>query len=241
MRKVAMLICGVVIGFGLWPVARSIRRHFTVQPAALPPVVSTLEPIEERVYRHLAFVDWAKNHHRQVLFLGDSLTDFWRDRPEMFDAQFPDSANFGEGLDKIQNLLWRINAGEIGSVHPKVVVLLIGANNLEINSEDEIVSGIQNLIDVIRSQQPQVKILLIGLLPTDWFGTDPDGTKKVRRINAKLATFGGITFVDFGSQLLKPDGSLDTAMQPDHIHLSPQGYAVWANAVKPTLDKLLSR
>ena len=123
-------------------------------------------------------------------------------------------------------------------MHPKIVVLLIGANNLGVNSEDQIVGGIENLVAVIRTKQPGVKIILLGLLPTDLFGSDTHAPEKVRRINHKLSELNQVTFVDFGPRLLKPDGSFDDANQFDHLHLAPAGYALWAKTLVPVIELL---
>jgi lysophospholipase L1-like esterase len=194
----------------------------------------------ERITRHLAFMERAQSHKSNVLFLGDSITDSWRDRPEVFAKDFPRAANFGVGFDKIQSVLWRVQNGEVEGVHPDTIVLLVGANNIETNSESEIVAGIDNLVRAIQSKQQGVKIILIGLLPTDWLGGDLDGPNNVLQINARLANLKGVTFVDFGAKLLKPDGTFNDETQPDHLHLSSRGYKIWADAIMPIITQDLA-
>src|SRR5947209_3067053 len=72
-----------------------------------------------------------------VYFTGDSITRRWRatDYPQ-FLANWKENffgwnaANFGWGGDTIQNVLWRLQNGELEGVHPKVIVLLAGTNNV---------------------------------------------------------------------------------------------------------------
>jgi lysophospholipase L1-like esterase len=75
-----------------------------------------------------------------VLFLGDSTTDFWRrDNVEEIWANFNRyaSANFGISGDKTQHVLWRIENGELNNIKPKVVLIMIGTNNLKLNTKQK--------------------------------------------------------------------------------------------------------
>src|SRR5205814_1275689 len=86
------------------------------------------------VKRHKAFLERAKQGDVDVLFLGDSITQgwegagkqVWKDHFEKLKA-----ANFGIGGDQTQHVLWRITEGkELEGIHPKVIVLMIGTNNM---------------------------------------------------------------------------------------------------------------
>jgi lysophospholipase L1-like esterase len=229
MKRYLRLFLLFAIGFASWPVARFVRSeisglHGGVAAAAIPPRQLGQKTVVHyaRIFRHVAFMEWAKTHHTDLLFLGDSITDLWRDNLDLFNERFPGAANFGVSYDTIEDVRWRVEAGEIEAVHPKVIVLLIGVNNLwNGESEDQIVLGVSNLVALIRVKQPDVRIVLIGLLPND---------KPVSEINARLSRLPGIEFIDFGPKLLNPDGSFNDAMQPDHLHLGPDGYRVWADS-----------
>ena len=71
----------------------------------------------------------------------------------------------GFGWDRIENVLWRIYHGELDSISPKQIVLMIGTNNLQSNTNDEIARGLQFLMTAIRAKQPKPAILLMGILP----------------------------------------------------------------------------
>jgi lysophospholipase L1-like esterase len=108
--------------------------------------------------RHAENVAVARKGGVNILFLGDSITDGWHCdaggraiREKDFAPRH--AANFGIGWDRIQNVLWRIENGELTGIHPKVVVLLIGTNNTgnedsgkPRNTTPEIIEGISNLV-----------------------------------------------------------------------------------------------
>jgi hypothetical protein len=75
------------------------------------------------------------------------------------------AVNMGFGWDRIENVLWRVQHGELDDIAPNQLVLMIGTNNLQYNTDDEIVQGLQFLIDAIRSRQPNAKLLLMGIFP----------------------------------------------------------------------------
>src|SRR5579884_4253803 len=94
-----------------------------------------------------------------IYFEGDSITRRWgaTDYPELL-ANWKknffgwNAANFGWGGDRTQNILWRLNHGELDNVHPKVVVLLAGTNNIDGHtSAGEITKGIEAIVATVRS------------------------------------------------------------------------------------------
>jgi lysophospholipase L1-like esterase len=61
----------------------------------------------------------------------------------------------------------------------------------------------------------------------------------VNQALAKLADGKNIFYMDLGSQLIEPDGSISPGIMPDFLHLSERGYEIWANAIEPKLKELL--
>ena len=127
--------------------------------------------------RHAENVATAKRGGVDVLFLGDSITDGWHwdaGGRRIWEKTFAPrhAANFGIGYDRIQNVLWRVENGELDGISPKVVVLLIGTNNSgneddgkPRNTTPEIIAGISNLVRRIEAHSPQSKIILFGIFP----------------------------------------------------------------------------
>jgi lysophospholipase L1-like esterase len=202
--------------------------------------------------RHAAYVAEAKKGGVDLLFLGDSITDGWRWGnggrkiwPQLYAPRH--AANFGIGYDRIQNVLWRVENGELENIHPKVVVLLIGTNNsgYEDNGQPrnltpEIIEGVSNLVRQIEDRLPQTKILLLGIFPR---GEKSDPIRdQVKAVNAGLAQLddgGKIKFLDLGEKLLAPDGTLSRDLFPDLLHPNAKGYQIWADAMEPTLVEMM--
>jgi lysophospholipase L1-like esterase len=202
--------------------------------------------------RHEAYVAEAKKGGIDLLFLGDSITDGWRWGnggskiwPQFYAPRR--AANFGIGYDRIQNVLWRVQNGELENIHPKVVVLLIGTNNS--GSEDngqprnhtpEIIEGVSNLVRQIQARLPQTKVLLLGLFPRGE-KTDPI-REQVKAVNIGLAQLNDgskVKFLDLGEKFLAPDGTLSHDLFPDLLHPNAKGYQIWADAMDPTLSEML--
>ncbi len=202
--------------------------------------------------RHEAYVAEAKQGGVDLLFLGDSITDGWRWGtggsqiwPQMYAPRH--AANFGIGWDRIQNVLWRVENGELENISPRVVVLLIGTNNTgnednghPRNTTPEIIAGISNLVTQIQARLPKSKILLLGLFPR---GVKSDPIRdQVTAVNAGIATLADgdkVRFLDLGGKFLEPDGTLSKAIFPDLLHPNEKGYRIWADAMEPTLVEML--
>jgi len=93
---------------------------------------------------HAQLLEQAKQGRIDVYFVGDSIVRRWGalDYPELL-ANWKENffgwnaANFGWGADRTQNILWRLENGELDGVNPKVIVLLAGTNNVGAQPRDE--------------------------------------------------------------------------------------------------------
>jgi lysophospholipase L1-like esterase len=179
----------------------------------------------------------------ELVFIGDSITARWPAEllQEKFGAFRP--VNLGMGGDGIQNVLWRLQNGVLDKIHPKVIVLLIGTNNITIGmTPDQIAEGIAALIKAIQEKAPASKILLLGILPRGE-SIQEANNEKIRQTNAKLALLADhkrIFYLDVGDKLVEPDGSISREILPDKLHVAEPGYTRWMDAMKPTLDKLMN-
>jgi lysophospholipase L1-like esterase len=202
--------------------------------------------------RHEGFVEEAKKGGFDVLFMGDSITDGWRNgaQRKIWDATFAPlkAANFGISGDRTQHVLWRLQNGEFeGLTLPKVVVLMIGTNNIgqtkpAPESAASAAAGIQVIVKEIHKKSAATRILLLGVFPRGEKADHPLRAT-VKAINAAAATLddGGKTvkYLDIGEKFLQPDGSILKEVMPDFLHLSEKGYQIWADAIEPELSKLL--
>src|SRR5262249_38285097 len=122
-------------------------------------------------------------------------------------------------------------------------MLMLGTNNSQANTVVEIVDGITAVVNEIHRQSPQTKILLLGIFPR---GDKPNPQwDKIKRVNAAIAKLddGGrrVQYLDIGAKFLLSDGTIDKDLMPDYLHLSAQGFQVWAEAVKGPIRRLLGR
>jgi lysophospholipase L1-like esterase len=201
--------------------------------------------------QHQANVATAKKGDVDILFLGDSITAGWAWETggnQLWATNFAPrhAANFGVGWDRIQNVLWRIENGELDGIDPKVVVLLIGTNNCgdedngrPRNTTPQIVEGVSNLVRQIQFRLPRTKIILFGIFPRG--AKDDPVREQVKAVNAGISqlTDDKVKFLDIGEKFLAPDGTLPRTMFPDQLHPNTQGYQIWADAINPALDEFL--
>lgn len=204
------------------------------------------------IKRHEGFVEEAQRGGIDVLFLGDSITDFWRSRgKKVWDENFASlhAANFGISADRTQHVLWRLEHGEVDGLQPKLTVLLIGTNNTGVetngsprNSTAETIEGVTKVIQTLRAKLPATKLLVLGIFPRSDPKGPPAGSTQIPEINAALAKLDDgrmIRVLDLGAKFLSADGSLSKDVMPDQLHPSEKGYEIWAAAIKPTVLEML--
>ncbi len=197
--------------------------------------------------RHEGFVEIAKKGDVDVLLLGDSITDAWRQKgaEPTFKKYFVPlkTANFGIGGDRTEHVLWRIQNGELEGITPKVVMLMIGTNNSGSNSSEQIAEGITEIVKELQKRTPTTKILLLGVFPRAPKADHPVRAKiaKINEIVSKLDDGKRVKYLDIGKKFLQDDGELTKEIMPDFLHLSQKGYEIWGDAVIPTIHAMLGR
>jgi beta-glucosidase len=203
------------------------------------------------VKRHESFLARAKAGPIGLLFLGDSITDNWSKAPAIWNKYYAkyDPANFGIGGDTTQNVIWRIEHGELDGIHPRVVVLMIGTNNAGSNDAAEIFAADKKIVGMIRARLPETKVLLLAIFPRgarrNRDGSEDNYVKRMEIINAvnpQLATLDdgvNVRFLDIGAKFLGPDGKIPDAIMGDHLHPTVAGYQIWADAMQPLLSEML--
>lgn len=182
-----------------------------------------------------------------LLFIGDSITTHWEQDPswQSYFGKY-NAADFGVDADRTENLLWRIEHGELDHITPKVVVLLIGTNNIG-DSAEETYRGIHKIVQEIHHKLPKSQLLLMGIFPCFTQEKSPDAIKnaaRIRAVNAMLAKLDDgrqTRFMDIGSQFLDKDGVVPKEIMPDDLHLSSKGYRIWADAIKKTLEAMMKQ
>jgi lysophospholipase L1-like esterase len=209
---------------------------------------------QNSVTAHTQLIEKAKKGTIDIYFEGDSITRRWgaTDYPD-FLANWKqnffgwNAANFGWGADTTQNILWRLQNGELDGVNPKVIVLLAGTNNVgnrAVAGSDEaratdISRGIKAIVDTMRAKAPKATIILMGILPRN---DNMAAMPVINRINENLAKFADsktTRYLNINARLADSNGVLLEGMTADRLHLSLKGYQVWADALKPIFTELL--
>jgi len=184
-----------------------------------------------------------------IYFLGDSLTEYWPQvAKEHWEKEFGQFQvlNCGVAGDTVQNVLYRITHGEFDGIHPKVIVLLAGINNLGIYPDlppEELVQGTKAILSVLKVKSPESKILLLGLFPA---GANPANPVRARilqtnRLLKEFADNKTVFYLDLYDRFLDKDGRMLPDISPDELHLNAKGYQIWADNMRPELNRLLQK
>ena len=194
--------------------------------------------------RHQTFVDIAKKGDIDLLFVGDSITDWWaKSGLETWNANFAPlkPANFGIAGDTTQGVLWRMQNGELEGFKARLIVLMLGTNNINRNPVDEIVDGNRLIVEEFKKRQPQAKVLVLGVFPRGAAADNPFRAtiKEMNEKLAKLADNRQVFFKDIGATFLESDGSMSTEVMPDGLHPSAKGYQLWADAIRDDVKRLM--
>jgi lysophospholipase L1-like esterase len=193
--------------------------------------------------RHEAQLSAPGRAQAQVALVGDSITQMWADADVYRSLALYHPLNLGIGGDQTQHVLWRLQHGSLSGTSPRVVVLLIGVNNLGNGHEPaETVRGVCAVAETIRQQLPSAKILLLGILPTGALRTDPMRQKVIETNRLlKAATLPNyVSFHDVGAVFVEPDGSISAETMADGLHPTPSGFVRLTQAVLPLIEQALS-
>ena len=187
----------------------------------------------------------AKQGNADVVFFGDSITEGWgNNAPWKKHFEPIKSVNFGIGGDTTQNVLWRITNGELDGITPKVFVVMIGTNNFGLHNDKpaDVANGVKAIVETLEKKAPAAKVLLLGVFPRG-HKSDNHFRKLITPLNeeiSKLQDGKKVVYKDIKDAFLDKDGNLPKELMPDFLHLSEKGYFVWAEAIEPTVKKMLA-
>lgn len=198
----------------------------------------------------VAWLDYFQEHLKQkakagqvdLVFDGDSITDRWQSTGlKVWNEHYGDRhpLDVGIGADGIEHALWRLDHGEVDGLNPKLVVLMIGTNNIQAHTPEQVAEGIRALVADYRSHLPDSHILLLGIFPRGARPTDPLRAR-IAQVNQSIASLDdgkNVTYLDIGAKFLQPDGTIAAGMMPDFLHPTEKGYEIWADAIQPFIDR----
>ena len=180
-----------------------------------------------------------------LIFIGDSITQAWESVGRRVWTKYygeRNAVNLGISGDRTENVLWRLDNGNIKGIAPKAAVIMIGTNNTgrNPNTPSEIVDGITEIISKLRKKLPKMKILLLDIFPRgQTFNNQRGNIAQVNQTVRKLHDGEHVHYLAIGHHFLEANGSLDRKIMPDFLHLSPRGYEIWASSIEGKLKELL--
>lgn len=233
------IVLMVVAGFVILEV-RSDTGHVTLHSATIP------QPRCDITWtrRFEAFNRRVKEGGVDLIFIGDSITHSWEIVGRQVWNEFYGkrrALNLGIEGDSTQHVLWRLNHGNIDGISPKLAAVLAGTNNATNNTPQEIADGVKAIVGKLREKLPATHVLVLGIFPQ---GADPWNRRRlvIRTANqliSKLRDGKKVYYLDIGRKFLESDGTVNRSTMPDFLHLSPDGYHIWAESIEPTVAMLL--
>lgn len=195
--------------------------------------------------------DWQQRHRNvlkvnaeeppKVVLIGNSITHYWAGLPTGRLVRGEDSwsdlwkgtvaHNLGFGWDRLENVFWRIYHGELDGYEAEKVILLLGTNNVDFNTDEEIAAGIAEVVRAVKVRQPGAEVFVCGVLPrADRFARIAPLNRAIRSALAQQGC--SATYVDLSPAVLNADGTLRSELFSDGLHPTREGYREIANRLK---------
>lgn len=179
----------------------------------------------------------------ELVFIGDSITEFWnREGQPVWEQYYGDrnALNLGVGADRTENVLWRLDHGELDRLSPKVAVVMIGTNNYAVSEAYDISEATLTIVDRLEKIWPNTEILVVGILPAG-YQANPHRAKMdlANQRTERLLKHRRAHYLNVNEHFMEEGAWTRRALLADTLHYSEKGYRVWAEAMEPTLARLL--
>jgi lysophospholipase L1-like esterase len=234
LRSIFLLSCVCTLTFAATLLAKEPTNTATI-PA--PKDGAKFLELHEAINKRIA------QGNVDLIFVGDSITAGWAGGGKAVWEKYyasRNAANAGIGGDRTQHVLWRLDHGNVDGIKPKLAVLMIGTNNSKDNSAEEIGAGIEAIVKKLREKLPETKVLILAIFPRNEKPTPQrEKNAKASQIASELADNKMVYYLDIGQKFLQPDGTLSRDIMPDYLHPNAKGYEIWAEAIEPTVAKLM--
>lgn len=223
---------------------RSILQEPIGKVSTTQPCIQSREPDNyDWEGRHRKILEMNQTAPPKTIIFANSIVHFWgglppakiaREKASWEDLFTPMGVrNYAYGWDRIENVLWRVYHGELDGFAAEKIVLMIGTNNLHLNTDEEILEGLAMLIDVIKVRQPKAVFTLMGILPRRDYET------RIAQLNLQIAQLAGEANIEYGyigQVFLNPEGNIDESLFSDGLHPNEAGYLKMRDAFRPILE-----
>ena len=218
--------------------------------------------------RHTEKVAAVRSGHYDLVLIGDSITHTlgelggkYEPLRGVWERHFAPrhAINLGHNGYRTEQILWNLGDGELDfKESPKVAILLIGTNNSDdrhfpkVHTAEEIFAGTRAIVELIKQRHPTTKILVLRIFPRGGdaeTGVSPpafnssaqciETCRRAGELTARLADGKRVFWLDLNHVFLRPDGTINTDLMWDLLHPSPAGAEAWAQALEPTLARLM--
>jgi len=197
----------------------------------------------------------SKNTNPQLLLIGNSILNTLdeKDRKDIWEKHLNKYNTFNMGFsgDRTENVIWRLQNGELDNIDPRVALVLIGTNNTDgnnfptINYPNEIEEATWKICEIIKEKLPKIEILLLAILPFGEYIPNYRNTI-IERTNKLLAKFPNrdksIHFVNIGSLFLSKNGDgVNLELMHDGLHPSAEGHMLMFDHLEVEITKLMRK
>ncbi|HWP52541.1 MAG TPA: SGNH/GDSL hydrolase family protein [Pyrinomonadaceae bacterium] len=190
----------------------------------------------------------------RVVFMGDSITDSWDD--PKYGGFFPGKPYVDRGISgqTTPQMLLRFRPDVI-ALHPKVVVILAGTNDLSGNTGPTTLEAIQdNLVSMAElAKSNSIRVVLASILPVSDY-EQRDGKpivqtvrrppEKIKALNDWMRSYAAknnLTYLDYYSAMMDEKGFLKDELSEDGLHPNTKGYAVMAPLAEAAIAAALKK
>jgi len=185
----------------------------------------------------------AKGESR-VVFLGDSITEFWTLSDSFHGKPYVNRGISGQTTPQI---LLRFRQDVI-ALRPEVVVILAGTNDIAENTGPITLAAIEdNLTSMVDlAKRNGIRVVLASLLPALQYPWRADirPVEKIRALNDWMKDYAakeGLVFLDYHSAMANDKRGLKTELSEDGVHPNQAGYAVMAPLAEKAIGAALSK
>lgn len=178
--------------------------------------------------QRISIFNESKSKNVDVVFLGDSITDFGT-----WEEYFPDIKVLNRGISSDNTLRVLNRLDNVIEINPKKIFIMVGVNDDLVNRELAI-SNYKKITKTLKKSLPDTEIYIQSILPVnnEKFGyyINNSDVKEVNKEIEKIAANLNVNYIDLYSRLSK-DNQLDSKYTIDGIHLNGKAYEVWVQEI----------